>query len=299
MSGRASPLKASAAFVIAWTGISGGVVMYLEGGEVRILVPVLAALTATAALWHPVGRPGLLTAVVAAAAFAGLRYALEGVDGLAVPALAAAVSFVGLGILADLLTQRAEADALQRRHDTLLIDELTPTSETGAMKWQHARKELADEIGRGRRYKYPVSLVLVGLDPVIENADEAAVAAGVKQRSELVRLLLSKTRTSDRVTFHGNDQVALMLPHTPLKGALMFLDKNLPEIKEAAGLDPRMGVAEFPTDAGSADDLVAEAEAALEFGKASGVRIVSRSLLMGAQEAAASTDPGSPSRAGG
>lgn len=285
--GRASRVKAWAAFVAAWTGVGVGAAMYLEAGESRILVPVLAGFVVAAALWHPLPRTGTITSVLAAATFVGLRYLVQGSDGIAQPALAASVTLLGLGILADSLAARAEADAMQRRHDTLLIEELTPTSATGAMKWQHAQKQLADEIARGRRYKYPVTLVLIGLDRVLDNADDATIEAAVRQRSELVRLLLTRTRASDRVSFRAEDQLALVLPHTPVKGALAFVEKNLGDIKVATGVDPRIGVAEFPSDAGLPEDLVTEAESALEFGRASGMRIVSRSILMGAQEKAA------------
>jgi GGDEF domain-containing protein len=293
MIGRASRVKAWAAFVAAWTGTGVGAAMYLEPGEARVLVPVLAGFVVTAALWHPLPRTGTITSILAAAAFVGLRYLVQGTDGIAQPAIAATVTFLGLGVLADALAGRAEADALQRRHDTLLIEELTPTGTTGAMKWQHAQKQLADEVARGRRYKYPVTLVLIGLDKVLENADDATIEAAVRQRSDLVRLLLSRTRTSDRVSFRADDQLALVMPHTSARGALGFLEKHLADIKLASGMDPRIGVAEFPSDAGLAEELVTEAESALEFGRASGMRIVSRTLLMGAQEAG-----GQPARQG-
>lgn len=298
MTGRASRTKAWAAFVAAWIGIGVGVAMYVEPGESRVLVPVLCGFVVAAAMWHPIPRTGTIAGVLAAAAFVGLRYLVQGTDGIAQPALATSITLLGLGLLADALAARAEADALQRRHDTLLIEELTPTSGTGAMKWQHAQKQLAEEVARGRRYKYPVTLALIGLDPVLENADDATIEAAVRQRSELVRLLLAKTRTSDRVAFRAEDQLAVVLPHTGVKGALAFLDKNLPEIKVATGIDPRIGVAEFPSDAGLAEDLVTEAESALEFGRASGMRIVSRTLLMGAPEqgpAGHKAGPGMPS----
>jgi GGDEF domain-containing protein len=295
VSGRATRVKAWAAFVAAWTGIGVGVVMYLEPGDARVLVPVLAGFIVASALWHPVPRAGSVTSLLALGLFAGMRYLVQGTDGIAQPVLGAAVTFIGLGVLADSLAGRAEADARQRQHDSLLIEELTPTSATGAMKWQHAQKQLADEIGRGRRYKYPVTLALIGVDPVLENADDATIEAAVRQRSDLVRLLLARMRTSDRVSFRGEDRLAVVLPHTTAKGALAFLDKHLPDIRLATGIDPRIGVAEFPSDAGSAEELVSEAESALEFGRASGMRIVSRSLLMGGQEQAPVTGP----RAGG
>jgi GGDEF domain-containing protein len=289
---RASRVKAWAAFVAAWTGIGVAVSMYLEGGESRVLVPVLAGFVVVAALWRPLPRTGTIVSILAAGAFVALRYLVQGTEGIAQPSIAASVTFLGLGIIADSLTSRADADALQRRHDTLLIEELTPTGSTGAMKWQHAQKQLADEVARGRRYKYPVTLVLVGLDKVLENADDATIEHAVRQRSELVRLLLSRTRTSDRVSFRADDQLALVMPHTPVKGALAFLEKNLPEIKVASGMDPRIGVAEFPSDAGLAEELVTEAESALEFGRASGMRVVSRTLLMGEQAQKPPTAPG-------
>lgn len=285
MIGRATRVKAWAAFVAAWTGAGVGVAMYLEAGESRVLVPVLCGFIVAAALWHPIPRTGTITAFLAGITFVGLRYLVQGVDGIVQPSVAAGVTFLGVGILADALAARAEADALQRRHDTLLIEELTPTSATGAMKWQHAQKQLADEIARARRYKYPVTLVIVGLDKVLENADDATIEAAVRQRSDLVRLLLSRTRASDRISFRSEDALALVLPHTNVKGAVAFLDKNLPDIKVAVGVDPRIGVAEFPSDAGLPEELVSEAESALEFGRASGMRVVSRALLMGAQEA--------------
>jgi len=293
---RATRVKAWAAFVAAWTGIGVGVAMYLEEGESRVLVPVLCGFIVTAALWRPIPRTGTITALFAAAVFAALRYLVQGTDGIAQPLAAASVTFLGLGLLADALAARAEADALQRRHDTLLIEELTPTSPTGAMKWQHAQKQLADEITRARRYKYPVTLVLVGLDRVLENADDATIEAAIRQRSELVRLLLGRSRASDRISFRSEDELALVLPHTTAKGAVAFLEKNLGEIKVAIGVDPRIGVAEFPSDAGLAEELVTEAESALEFGRASGMRIVSRALLMGGPEQAGR--PGGSAAAG-
>lgn len=291
MTSRATRVKAWAAFVAAWSGIGVAAAMYLEPGESRVLVPVLCAFVVTAALWHPLPRSGTITAVLAAATFVALRYLVEGRDGIVPPSVATGATLLGAGILADVLAGRAEADALQRRHDTLLIEELTPTSATGAMKWQHAQKQLADEIARARRYKYPVTLAIVGLDRVLESADDASIEAAVRQRSDLVRLLLGRTRASDRITFRSEDELALVLPHTNVKGAVAFLEKNLPDIKVATGADPRIGVAEFPSDAGLPEELVAEAESALEFGRASGMRVVSRALLMGGGQ-----EPPAPSR---
>lgn len=286
MRGPASRAKAWAAFVALWAAVGTAVVIYLEPGDARILIPIFAGLVVVLSLWHPFPRTGTILALPVAAAYVGIRYLVQGPEGFVQPAVATAIAFLGLGVVADGLASRTEADALQRRHDSLLIEELTPTSSSGAMKWQHAQKQLADEIARAQRYRYPVSFVLIGLDRVIENAPDAAIQAAVRQRSALVRLLFAKMRASDHVSFRSEDQLALVLPHTPLKGAIAFLDKNLPDVKVAIGVDPRIGIAEFPSDAGSAEDLVTEAESALEFGKASGMRIVSRAALMGAQESA-------------
>lgn len=285
----ATRTKASAALAaaVAAIGVTAGV--FVDASETRILIPALAGLVTTAALFHPFPRSGLATALVGSLLYAGVRWWLVGTEDLSLTAGITAAALLAAGQAADAFATRAEADALQLRHDSLLIEELTPTAEAGALKWQHAQKQLADEIGRGRRYRYPVSLALIGLEPILENADDGAVEAALRQRSELVKLLLEKTRTSDRVAFKGEDSLALSLPHTSLRGALAFLDKILPDMIERTGVEPRMGVAEFPTDAGAAEELVSESEAALEFARASGLRVVSRSLLLGGMEQAKST----------
>lgn len=283
---RSTRTKASAALlaVIVAIGTTAGV--FVDAGETRILITALAGFTTTSALFHPFPRSGVVTGVLSAIVYGAVRYVLVGAEGITVLAPVAFGALIAIGYAADSLAGRAESDALQMRHDSLLIEELTPTAEAGALKWQHAQKQLADEIGRGRRYRYPVSFALIGLEPILENADDASVEAALRQRSELVKLLLVKTRPSDRVAFKGEDLLALSLPHTSLRGALAFLDKILPDMKERTGVEPRMGVAEFPTDAGAAEELVSEAEAALEFARASGLRVVSRSLLLGSEEGA-------------
>ncbi|OGO70040.1 MAG: hypothetical protein A3H36_03260 [Chloroflexi bacterium RIFCSPLOWO2_02_FULL_71_16] len=277
--------KAAAALLAAIAGIGTTAGVFVDAGETRILIPALAGLATTSALFHPFPRSGVVTGLLSAAVYGSVRWYLVGLDGFGVTVAIVAAALVAIGYAADSVAAQAEADALQLRHDSLLIEELTPTAEAGALKWRHAQKQLGDEIGRGRRYRYPVSFVLIGLEPILENADDASIEVALRQRSELVKLLLEKTRTSDRVAFKGEDLLALSLPHTSLRGALAFLDKILPDIKERSGVDPRMGVAEFPTDAGAAEELVREAEAALEFARASGLRVVSRSLLMGGSEA--------------
>lgn len=280
----ATRTKASAALAAAVSAIGVSAAVFVDPAETRILIPALAGFVATSALFHPFPRSGVATALLGALAYTGIRWWLFGLDGLGLTGAVTAAALVAAGQAADALAARAEADALQQRHDSLLIEELTPTAEAGALKWQHAQKQLADEIGRGRRYRYPVSFALIGLEPILENADDGSVEAALHQRSELVKLLLEKTRSSDRVAFKGDDRLALSLPHTSLRGALAFLDKILPDMIERTGVEPRMGVAEFPTDAGAAEELIAEAEAALEFARASGLRVVSRSLLLGGVE---------------
>lgn len=281
-----SRLKAHAAAVAAWTGVALAVAMYFEPGEARVLVPVLAGAVVAAAIWHGFPASGLVAAIVASAAFGALRYLVQGLEGFTASLTSTTAGLLVLGVLADAFAGRAEADALQRRHDRLLIDELTPTSASGEMKWQHAQRQLADEVGRARRYRYAVSFALIAIEPLPEGSDDVGTQQALRRRSEMVRLLLSRTRSSDRTSFRGRDQLALVLPHTAVSGAVAFLDKNLPEIKVALGTDPRVGVASFPADAGTPEELVSEAESALDFAKASGMRVVSRSLLMGTGEGA-------------
>jgi GGDEF domain-containing protein len=271
--GERSITRALAALLVVWACLFLAVASLVERGEAAVLLPVLAGLVGALGLWAGIPRLGPLAGLVATILFAGLRFLAEGSSGLPASAGVALVGLVGAGLLAEALALQTARESLQARHDARLIEELTPVqSGTGLLKPQHAARELGEELSSARRYRYAVSVVLLAVDGWEPNDEQQAV-------EEMGRLLLEQVRSTDRVSYRGNGEFLLILTHTGLSGALAVVDKCRLKLRQDIGVDQRAGVAEFPTDGASVEDLFREAEAALEFARGSGLRVASRDLL--------------------
>jgi diguanylate cyclase (GGDEF)-like protein len=275
-----SAAKAWAGLLVVWSAVFVGAGVWLEHGETRLLVPPLAGLVGVIGVWRVLPRVGPLAGALGAAVFLGLRLLDQGPEGLPVSATVALVGLLGVGLLGEALGEQAERDALRRRHDLRLIEELTPMHQgTGVLKWQHAARDLDTELMAARRYRYPVSVVLLTVDDWDHAADTWG-GGGIEQLvDEMARLLVEQIRSTDRISYRGNGEFVLILTHTALSGALAVADKCRLRLKEEAGLDERAGVVEFPTDGATVEELMREAQAALEFARTSGLRVASRELL--------------------
>lgn len=274
--------RALGALLLAWTGLALAAGSLVDTSDARTLLPVLAGLVAALALWRPFPYAGAFLSTVAAGAYALVHVLVAGADSLLLPGLVALFGLLGVGLLADALAFEHLVDVRQRHHDAQLIEELTPTRNgEGVLKWGHVAHSLAGELSRARRYRYPVTFALVGLENWERLHEERGRAEAARLRTRVASILATNVRTSDRVGYHGDRDIAVLLPHTPLAGMLTVLDKCRLAAREELGVELRSGVAEFPADAASPEDLLREAEAALEFARTSGLGVASRALLNG------------------
>ncbi|MCC6175460.1 MAG: diguanylate cyclase [Chloroflexi bacterium] len=135
------------------------------------------------------------------------------------------------------------------------------------------------EMARSRRYDRAFSFVLVGVE------DWAAVRTerGSKGAAALLAALAASTRrvlrTVDSIGLHGDGLLAILLPETGLDGARVVVDKVAHTAHEQHGLHVRAGAAIFPHDGGTIDELLREAEAALDLARLAGVSVVERASL--------------------
>lgn len=190
-------------------------------------------------------------------------------------ALAAACLLAVATVAGTLSTQlRRVQGSLVRQQST--IDALTTRDQsTGALKEDQLRRELADEISRARRYGYPVSILMLA-----EEQRDGAAPSDEEALAEAAQAAQARLRPMDSLGHHGDDAFTVMLPHTPLDGAQVVATKILDGILESSGVAMQAGVAEFPEDAATADDLITEAEQALGFARIASLRVASRKLLV-------------------
>jgi len=138
---------------------------------------------------------------------------------------------------------------------------------------------LADELERGRRFKRPVSLLLLDVDHFKRVNDTHGHQAGDAVLKGLGELLCRQVRTVDSVCRYGGEEITVILPETDLDAAADMAERLRAAI-EALPFDVNagaplhitasFGVASWPLHADNAQTLVAAADAAMYAAKRSG-----------------------------
>jgi diguanylate cyclase (GGDEF)-like protein len=137
---------------------------------------------------------------------------------------------------------------------------------------------LADELTRAKRFKRPVSLLLLDIDHFKRVNDTHGHLAGDAVLRELGGLLGRQARAINRVCRYGGEEITVILPETGLEAAANVAER-LRAVVEAQPFDANsepiritvsIGVASFPAHADGAAALVAAADTALYAAKQRG-----------------------------
>lgn len=187
--------------------------------------------------WREVARPLVLAAVLLAAST--LRLAIRRRD-------------TELAVASEALRELTERDAIVKR----LSGAYEPT-------WLEA------ELARSQRHNHHLALVLLRPDRF---AELAALGAEVGQEvlEAVAEVVGGELRAIDVALRHGPATFALILPETPVEGARIAAERVrllLPvRVGSVGGLQITLslGVATFPEDAATHDELVAAAQHALD-----------------------------------
>lgn len=165
------------------------------------------------------------------------------------------------------------SDELSRVRELSLTDELT-----GLPNRRAFQRSLEDEIGRGNRYGYPVTLAIIDLDKFKQVNDTYGHPVGDRVLIAYAKEILPIFRHHDRVARYGGEEFAVLLPNTDLVGSLRALEKILGKVPSiavrAAGEMIKVptfsaGVALYHSGE-TAEALVARADAALYQAKRNG-----------------------------
>jgi diguanylate cyclase (GGDEF)-like protein len=135
------------------------------------------------------------------------------------------------------------------------------------------------EMTRARRYERPLVLLLIGVDGWSTMAAERGRRAAFDNLSTLATRVRRLLRDVDAIGLHGDGRLAVLLPETPLDGALVVAGRIEQAALEDVGLKTRIGAAVFPDDAGTVETLLREAEAGLDLARIEGVSTVERVRL--------------------
>ncbi len=259
----------------------------LEAGAAAILGWALIGALLTTSMARPFRGAGVLATALGAVLFFGVQlYRSLSTAGSALelrqlaPGLEGALLLVGVGLLAEVIARRLQQVGEQMDQYAAAIQELTLRDGlTGTLKSVYADKLLAEEIERARRYHHNVSVVLLGPDDWPATVREQGREKAIEALGEVGQVILKGLRSMDAVSHREESRFLAILPETPVAGAQLVAERLCESVAAETGLRFRSGVAEFPDDAVSKDELIGEAEAALEFAQSARMTVASRNLL--------------------
>jgi diguanylate cyclase (GGDEF)-like protein len=173
----------------------------------------------------------------------------------------------------------AEAELAAQR---AAVRELTVHDElTGLLNRREMQRLLADEVLRARRYKHPLSLLLVDVDDLDRINAEHGAPMGDEVLRSVAAVLRENLRPVDRPARYGGAELAVLLPDTFANDGVQVAERLralVPQAaartKSAATTQPKVtisvGVAGIHEAEKSSDELLVAAAVALKEAKSRG-----------------------------
>jgi diguanylate cyclase (GGDEF)-like protein len=176
----------------------------------------------------------------------------------------------------ELLSATAEIERISRDLELLAYRD----SLTGLYNHRAFQERLREEMARARRYGKPLSLLYCDIDEFAKINTELGYQAGDAILRRLGEVLAAsdstgRLRESDIAARFGGEELVILLPETSKEGASIKAERLRGAVERTTFPGDRsirisIGIAGFPDDADSPDDLVRSAERALATAKAAG-----------------------------
>ncbi len=166
-----------------------------------------------------------------------------------------------------------EATVKASRYDSL----------TGLFNRQAFDETLEREINRARRHKLNLSILFFDLDDFKMINDTYGHQAGDEVLREVSEIMLSEKRSEDVVARYGGEEMVVILPETDRLNAQVLGERIRKRVEKTrfrfqgkkVGLTVSAGLASFPHDASTVEELVRCADKAVYRAKALGKNNIS------------------------
>ncbi len=173
---------------------------------------------------------------------------------------------LGQALAAQAAVALANANLHTEVHALAVTDSLTNLPNYRALD-----KALHREFARASRYGQPLSILILDIDSFKVYNDSYGHPAGNERLRSIANMLRETVRDPDLAARYGGEEFAILLPNTDKAGALALAHRLRVEGEAAApgaaspgevipGYTLSIGVASFPADADSANDLLLAAD---------------------------------------
>ena len=190
------------------------------------------------------------------------------------------------------------AQLYARAEQRARVDELT-----GLFNRRHFEERLKEEIERHSEYGQVFSLFMVDLDNFKTHNDIHGHPSGDKLLNQIGRIIESSIRSIGQAFRYGGDEFVTILPHTTTKDAYQVAERlrnHVDSEMKARGsvVTCSIGLAGYPSDGATSDQLVNAADTALYHAKRTGGnRLCLSSAIL--SEPVAGAEAGIYTRSGG
>jgi diguanylate cyclase (GGDEF)-like protein len=165
------------------------------------------------------------------------------------------------------------AIAIDNARNFQRVSELAITDDlTGLYNSRHLHALLNEEVERVARYGGKLSVIFIDLDFFKQVNDTHGHLIGSRTLAEVGQLLRSNIRKVCKAARYGGDEFVIILPNTGKSGAMTLATRLRERFREyefrdeegsSFNLTASFGLATFPDDAGSKDDLIRAADQAM------------------------------------
>ncbi len=163
--------------------------------------------------------------------------------------------------------------ALERVRLIAFLENLSLTdSLTGIANRRHFEWRLSEEVERARRYRYPLTVLMLDLDNFKQINDTHGHIIGDIVLQQIAQRLRGALRRTDFLARYGGEEFVILAPQTPVDRALILAERlrrtiaeSLIQVADNLSLHVTIsiGVAVFPEHAQNESELVHAADAAL------------------------------------
>lgn len=170
---------------------------------------------------------------------------------------------------------------VQRRTASTVHRALSLVTRAAGIPTFRQTPHLEDEVARARRYQYQITVLVAKLQPGAVSGKDAPVVWNSARDSggpegeymlafPFVACMLRDTlRNGDMISYDiARDRLVIVLLHLGKADAASCVRRFQKSIEDRTGLKPYIGMAEFPTDGYTIDDIVEKARAAADYQQA-------------------------------